>query len=472
MKAEGDATASGWSLTARLTALYAGTTFVVLVLAAGYLYHGLSQSLVRNDRALVDGKIQVLRLLLAEPADKPDALASEIEHEADANQVLKYYLRVMDRGGAVAIETTGMSEFLPAAIFPRPAGMESSVMVERTLPSGRTYLLAAALNADREHPVLHVALDIVHRETLLADYRGILLVAVIAGTALAAALGVLVARTGLRPLRTITRTTQQITASRLNERLVAETWPPELRDLATAFDGMLDRLQDSFNRLMEFSSDMAHAMRNPINNLRGETEVALSRARSAEEYRLGLMSALEEYERLSRLIEELLFLARADNPRAALAIRAFPVRPELEAVSEFYEALAAEQQVALRCEGGASLAADPALLRRALGNLLGNALRHTPPGGSIVLAARSRPDGGTDIVVTDTGTGIAPEHLPKIFDRLYQVDKSQATPARGAGLGLAIVRSIMLLHGGQATASSVVGRGTTITLSFAAPSGG
>ena len=466
-------TVGTWSLTARLTLLYAGSTALVLLLAAGYLYWGLTQSLAHNDEALVNGKLQVLRVLLGEPADKPEVLASEIEHEADANQVLRYYLRVIDSRGRVMIETKGMSGFLPVDAFPAPAplGAQVTPIVERALPSGRTYLLVAAesVTADAtgdNRRILHVALDIVHREALLADYRRTLLIALAAGIVLGAIAGVFVARTGLRPLRTITNTTSRITASRLDERVVAAQWPAELRELATAFDAMLDRLQDSFNRLSEFSSDIAHAMRNPINNLRGETEVALSRARTPEEYRQNLGSALEEFDRLSRMIEELLFLARADDPRAALVLKSFPVRYELDAVREFYEALAADQRVTVLCEGEADLTADPTLVRRAVSNLLGNALKHTPADGTIRLSTHTLPDGTIEISASDTGVGIAAEHLPRIFERLFQVDKTRSTSAKGVGLGLAIVESIMRLHGGTAHAASVLGAGTTITLQF------
>lgn len=465
--------AGPWSLTARLTWLYAGSTAVVLLLAAGYLYWGLAQGLHRNDRALVEGKLRVLRVLLHEHADKPDALASEIEHEAEANEFLKYYLRVLDTRGRVVIETPGMGGLLPVTEFPElvrlPDGTEP--VVQRTMPSGKTYLLivadsaaADALSGQRWR--LHVALDIAHREALLAHYRLTLVVALAAGIVLAALAGIFVARAGLRPLRAITHATRRITASRLDERVVPAQWPVELRELATAFDAMLDRLQNSFNRLTEFSADIAHAMRNPINNLRGETEVALTRARTPDEYRQSLASALEEFDRLSRMIEGLLFIARADDPRAALTPVPLAVRVELEAVREFYDALAADRRVTVLCEGEAEFTADPMLVRRAVSNLLGNALKHTPPGGTVRLAARTLPDGAAEISVADTGVGIAPEHLPKVFERFFQVDKTQADPAKGAGLGLAIVQSIMRLHGGTAHVASVVGAGTTITLTF------
>lgn len=229
---------------------------------------------------------------------------------------------------------------------------------------------------------------------------------------------------------------------------------------------MLDRLQGSFNRLNEFSAEIAHALRHPINNLRGEAEVALTRARSTEEYRQVISSSLEEYERLSRLIDGLLFIARTDDPRAALDRVTFSARPEMDAVRDFYEAFAAERKVEVTCEGDATVTGDPVLVRRAISNLLGNALRHTPAGGRVTLSARPLADGAAELSAADTGCGIRPEHLEQVFERFFQADKTRAANGDGAGLGLAIVRSIMRLHGGSATARSVLSEGTTITLRF------
>lgn len=467
------------SITGRLALLYVGSSTLLLLLAAGYLYWGLQQSLRESDRALVSGKLQVLRLLLREAHDRTDLLASEIEHEAAANELLKYYLRVIDERGRVLLETSDMSSLLPVLAFPAPAlsAAEAPVAVSRTQPSGRTYLLltgeALTGSTPPERRTLQVALDIAHTDALLADYRHKLAWVLTAGVGFAAALGMIVTRVGLRPLRAMATATRRITASRLGARMSATRWPAELREYAAAFDGMLDRLQDSFGRLTEFSAEIAHAMRNPVNNLRGETEVALTRARSPEEYRQILGSSLEEFGRLSAMIEGLLFIARADDPEAALVRTRFRVRDQLDAVRDFYDALAAEQRVTVVCEGDAALIGEPMLVRRAISNLLGNALKHTVADGRgrVTLSARTGEGGGAEIAVADNGCGIAPEHLAKVFDRFYQVDPSRAEPAKGAGLGLAIVRSIMRLHGGEATIESTVGQGTTVTLRFPAAGG-
>lgn len=464
-----------WSITGRLTLLYVGSTAVLLLLAAGYLYRGARQSLARSDRALVAGKLRVLQGLLRDQPGQAGVLENEIEHEASANELLKYYMRVLDSRGRVLIETTGMAGLLPVLIFPEPGRLPAAggpVIVERTVGADRTYLLLAADvvagPTGQERRILQVALDVGHNNEVLADYRWKLLVVLGSGLVFAAVAGTMVTRTGLRPLRKIARATQQITASHLAERLRPAHWPAELRDLAAEFDAMLDRLQDSFSRLTEFSADIAHALRNPINNLRGEAEVALAQERTPAEYQQTLGSSLEEYERLARMIDGLLFIARTDHPNAAIEHSPITARREMEAVQEFYDALAGEKNISVICEGEARLTGDPMLLRRAVSNLLANALKFTPPGGRVVLAAGHAADGAAEIRVRDTGSGIPPEQLPRIFDRFYQGSKSRDQTSQGAGLGLAIVQSIMRLHKGRAEVSSEPGRGTTVLLSFPA----
>ncbi|MDD5037041.1 MAG: ATP-binding protein, partial [Methylococcaceae bacterium] len=205
----------------------------------------------------------------------------------------------------------------------------------------------------------------------------------------------------------------------------------------------------------------------PINNLMGEAEVTLARARSEAEYRDVLESSLEECGRLSRMIDSLLFLARADNAEVSLQLARLDVRQELEAIRDFYEAVTEEQGVTAQCEGEASLEADPILFRRAVTNLLANAIRHTPSGGQIKLVVEPSPSAdGVAIHVSDNGCGIAHEHLPKVFDRFYRVDQARSADSHSTGLGLAIVRSIMAMHGGTVSIESQPGKGTTVTLHF------
>ena len=302
--------------------------------------------------------------------------------------------------------------------------------------------------------------------------------------------GYRIARQGIRPVEEMATTARHISSMNLRERILPEGYPFELASLASTFNQMLDRLEESFERLSRFSADIAHDLRTPVNNIRGEAEVALARARSADEYHDVIESCLEEAVRLSDLIGDLLFLARAESPLANLRRERIDVGELLGGVREYYEASAAD--------GGVSLATvvadepviaelDRTLLQRAVGNLVSNALAHTPPGGAVVLGMGvdpsgvdysnrdlSNPNSSTiRIEVSDTGVGIPAESLPRVFDRFFRVDSSRAQASGGTGLGLAIVQSIMLLHGGKVEISSQPGQGTRVTLrmpAFSTPS--
>jgi len=233
--------------------------------------------------------------------------------------------------------------------------------------------------------------------------------------------------------------------------------------LTIALDAMLARLEESFARLTEFSANLAHELRTPINNLRGEAEVALSRARSEEEYRHIIESSIEEYERLSRMVGDILFLARPDQ---GLLLDRIEVRAEIETLAEYYRNVADEQQIAITIQGTGSVSAEPHLFQRAVGNIISNALYYTPSGGHIGVTIEAAQDGWLEIRIKDDGIGIPAPDLPLIFDRFYRSAQARLRHNQGSGLGLAIVRSIMLLHGGSVGISSDPGQGTVVTLRF------
>jgi two-component system, OmpR family, heavy metal sensor histidine kinase CusS len=460
-----------WSITNKLIFLYTLSAAVILFLASGFLYWALVNNFeMDNTRLLVD-KITIMRVILQ---DQPDisTLQQDLEWEG-AGLALRqsYYIRVLEQG-AILLESHDMDKMIPTSVFPAPKAAKEmpGEGVRWRSPDGHTYMLMAAWSDPDPFTgkirLIQVALDETDDVTLIAKYRRNLVLALVLGIMFSALTGVAVARKGMRPLEEITEAASSITATQLHKRISAGPWPRELQDLANAFDQMLTRLEDSFIRLSQFSADLAHELRTPINNLVGEAEVALARVRSLEEYQQVLESSLEEYGRLSRMIDSLLFLARAENEQARLPLSCLNAHDEIQAVIEFFETLAEEQGVQVVSHGEASLAADPILFRRTMSNLLANALRYTPRGGSVTFSVAAQPDRSVRILVEDTGSGIAEEHLPRIFDRFYRADHARSNHPSGSGLGLAIVKSIMNLHGGSIHIHSTVGEGTTVELDF------
>jgi len=313
---------------------------------------------------------------------------------------------------------------------------------------------------------VQIAVDVSQEEALLARYRQRFWVILLGTLAIFPLVGYQIARRGIRPLREVAMTARHITSTNLHERIQSDGYPSELASLAVTFNQMLDGLEESFDRISKFSADIAHDLRTPVNNIRGEAEVALARARTVSEYREVLSSCLEESVRLSDLIGDLLFLARAESPLAHLHRERINVGELLSGICEYYEAPAAERGVSLSTvvpDEPVIAQLDRTLVQRAVGNLISNALAHTPRGKSVILGTCVEP-AAVRIEVSDTGLGIPPEALPRVFDRFFRVDESRSQASGGTGLGLAIVQSIALLHGGNVEIASKVGQGTHVTL--------
>lgn len=461
------------SIALRMTIWYALSGFALIFVASGLLYWVLVTSLYQEDiRDLADNLNNARMLLgssspanLRQPADERPSWAPPHQPEI--------YLRVLDQHGRTLVETPGMAGELPppneAALASVPASDgEKRDLVSR---SGQRFLTlivrVAGKNTGEPVYFMQVAMDQEHDEFLLTRYRERLLLVLGISLVLCSLVGYLIARSGMRPIERIVRTAERIGSTTLHERITAAGLPAELSGLAETFNSMLDRLEESFQRISQFSDDVAHELRTPVNNLRGEIEVALSKARSGEDYRETLGSCLEECTRITRLIQSLLFLARTESASEPLLGDRIDVGRELATVQEFYEAAAAEAGVALRVSASPDLSAhvDRTLFQQAIGNLVSNAIAHTDAGGSVEIAARAQGD-RLSVSVIDSGCGIAAEHLPHIFDRFYRVDPSRSNSSQNVGLGLAVVKGIVARHGGQVEIQSELGRGTQVRLLF------
>lgn len=263
---------------------------------------------------------------------------------------------------------------------------------------------------------------------------------------------------GHAPIRNISAQIRGITSSKLHLRLTPADVPIELAGLVESFNSMLGHIEDGFQQLSNFSADIAHELRTPVTNLITQTQVALSQPRPIDEYREVLYSNLEEFERMSKMIDDMLFLAKTENDLGNLALVEVDLSTEVKALFDYFEAWAEDRGVSLRLEEGRTdmIHGDQLMLRRALSNLLSNAIRHTSSGGCVVVKLASR-DQGISICVENPGTEIDSEHLPRLFDRFYRVDPSRQRKGDGAGLGLAIVKSIVEAHHGTIRVSSAHG---------------
>jgi two-component system heavy metal sensor histidine kinase CusS len=458
------------TLAFRLTAWYVLAGLALVVFTTASLYFVLVTELKKSADLFLADKIHVLRTMLRERPDDWDGLREEIELESAARRYQQFYIRLLDERNIPLLTTPGMAEQLDLLQLTAQTQSRPGRAEDMKGRDGRLFLVmsaAAAVGSSAQTDTVQIAIDVSQQQALLARYRHRFWLILLGTLAIFPLVGYQIARRGIRPVREMATTARHISSTNLHERIQPEGYPSELASLAATFNQMLDGLEESFERISRFSADIAHDLRTPVNNIRGEAEVALARARTVDEYREALSSCLEEAVRLSDLIGDLLFLARAESPLAHLHRENLNVGELLSGIREYYEASAADRGVSLSTvvpNEPVIAQLDRTLLQRAVGNLVSNALAHTPAGRSVVLGTSIEP-AAVRIEVSDTGVGIPPEALPRVFDRFFRVDESRSQASGGTGLGLAIVQSIMLLHGGNVEIASKVGQGTQVTLS-------
>lgn len=313
----------------------------------------------------------------------------------------------------------------------------------------------------------YLSVDRRHDASLLMGFLKATLVGLPVLLLLVALSAGLTARAGLAPLLRFNRVAASISAQSLSKRLSPDGLPMELATLAREFNAMLGRIDEGYRRLEEFSGDLAHEIRTPMATLLGRSQVALSQSRSEAQLREVIEGNVEEMDRLSGLIADMLFLATADHKDSLLKPQAFELAAEAQRVSEYFSLVGDERGVKVEVSGKALLRADRLLIERAITNLVSNAVRHADPGSTVHVTV-TQTAAKIELAVRNRGPAIAPEHLDRIFDRFFRIDSARSRHDGGTGLGLAIVRSIMTAHGGRVTASSEDGGDTVFRLSFPA----
>ncbi|MBB5374423.1 heavy metal sensor histidine kinase [Acidocella aromatica] len=454
------------SISGRLALLYTLGALLAVGLFALLANWKLDANFAIAHRDFLQAKAAEFQDDLNEGAGAPNMLISEILKETDGARLRAYEARVLV-AGKLAGETPGMATMLPARLFPATRDVQSLTLTPYQTGSSSWLLTCLPLQGPQD-VVLQIGLDITRDEALLTDFHRALAVFFLLMVPLLLGAGRLAAAHALEPVTRIAKVAQSITPAQLSRRIPLDPpWPWELTGLVKVFNQMLDNLESSFERLSRFSADIAHELRTPLSILNGSLEVCLIRPRDEAEYRAAIASALEDGQRLTALIENLLFLARVENPSHALRHERCEAAEVCAWVVAQYQAQSRPKELHLRIEGAATLYADTLLLRQAVGNVLANAVRYAPPGSEILLTVSGGPARGVKITVSDQGPGVVPEHLPRLFERFYQTDPARGHQAtQGSGLGLSIVRSIMELHGGWAEIESAPGQGTQVTLHF------
>ncbi|MBB5390879.1 MULTISPECIES: heavy metal sensor histidine kinase [unclassified Herbaspirillum] len=448
--------ARGWTLTLRVSALFALIACLVVAGLGWYLYGSVREALeLRADQALT-GRVEHFRNLMhdldnvEQMEQRPALFESMMGNEQD--------VRIFRRRGEAPFIQSNPEHLVPPEMEPVPVGtpLSAADLFTTVRADGVRIRWVAALaevgsGQDHADTVEIVAAYVMVQEAgMLRSYRWRIAGAAAGAVLLTALLGFLLLRHGLRPLLEMSRRAAQITPDRLSMRLEQEGMPQELRRVAVSFNAMLDRLEAGYEHLSQFSGDLAHEIRTPVNVLMGQSQVALGQRRSPEEYEQLLESNVEELQRISRIVENIMFLAQADHATLAVDCAALELREELGKIVDYFEGIADERGMRFALEAEGSCHANLVMWRRAVSNLVINAVRYGEADSTVRIIARS--DGnGSSIIVENRSDDATPHTMARMFDRFYRGDRSRSAYTESNGLGLAIVKAIMALHRGTAT---------------------
>ncbi|AOW13342.1 hypothetical protein LPB72_09855 [Hydrogenophaga crassostreae] len=450
------------SLTARIVVLFTLISASILLGLGWLISNSVERHFMDLDRAALQDKLHLIQEIGAESTDRTD-LANRL---ADVLQSHKDLAARIQLGSDVIYATPD------SAALAMGDGVRDESPVESLIFWTRNGLSYRALEGEMVAPgaspaplSILVVLNTQHHARYMVIFQRTLVIYVLVATLLSGVLGWFAAHSGLRPLRRMKTQAHSVNIKNLDQRMPVESVPVEMADLAKTLNEMFQRLQIDFQRLTEFSSDLAHELRTPICNMLTETQVGLSQKRSVSQHEEILASNSEELQRLTRMVSDMLYLATTENGISLPNPEFVALENEVSALFDFYEALAEEKRIALLLTGEGGTIGDRLMIRRAISNLLSNALRHTFPNESIEVSINQTANGVT-LNVINAGSDIPTNVLPRLFDRFYRADSARAHPqAEGAGLGLSITQAIMRAHGGEAAASSLGGK-TLFSLRF------
>ncbi|WP_051516445.1 heavy metal sensor histidine kinase [Herbaspirillum sp. RV1423] len=449
------------SLTVRLTALFALASTAVLVGLGLLIISTVAKHFTDQDEQLLEKELQLIRMVVNERgADAITSTFGEALHNHPG-----FYVHISSLSGQALYSTLGNAaasmlaaaqSAVPGRSFAVPVGEHQEFQA-----------IKARLKDDQSGRELQVivAVDTEIHDHFMRNFQTTLVLYIAGSALIVVLLSWWAARRGLAPLRAMSDKVQAVSSHNFGERMSVEMLPIEIADLAAKLNAMLERLQRDFNRITNFSTDIAHELRTPITNLLTQTDVVLTQQRTNEAYRDILSSNAEELQRLARTISDMLFLAQTENGITLPSYERLSLQEEISELFDFYDALAEEKNVLMRLAGDASIRGDRLMVRRALSNLISNAMRYTPAAGTIAVSI-DRSEKDISVHVENDGLEIPSEHLPHLFDRFYRADKARTKlDSDSAGLGLSITKAIMRAHQGEVSVQSTQGK-TRFTLLF------
>ena len=453
------------TLAFRLTLWYAGI-FTVSSCVAFLLFYTLITSFIqdRTDQELLS---QVNRFSTLSAAEGIEAVKSAAVLEAQAAGVKKVFFRLLSLNGQ-AFSSSNMAYWqdidIDSMAIKELLRGRSRVFEIITIPKRRekVRVLYAFLSPTI---ILQVGEAMESYSRFLDAFRGIFITTMTSLVILAAGVGWFMARRAVSGVEAVTRTAQKISGGNLEERVPVKAKGDEIDQLATTFNQMLNRIQALLKEIKEMSDNIAHDLRSPITRIRGIAEVTLSAGKSLNEYEAMAASTVEECDRLLDMINTMLLISKTEAGVDRLIREEIDLTALVRKACELFEPAAEDKGVNLACSvpNGSRLVGDTRMIQRMLSNLLDNAIKYTPSGGSVSIFLLEN-DGQVAVSIRDTGIGLLPSDLPRIFERFYRCDQSRSQA--GIGLGLSLARAVARAHGGDITVVSTPNQGSTFTVTL------
>ena len=455
-------------LDVRMALWYTVTFLTMIILIFGFLDYRFRRNLLKQiDRMLADEAQEIIK----EGPKNSGGVNDQLKKYEGVVSNRRYYpiaFQLLDQKGRIIFS----SLTLPGLAFPKVSldhnSYQKTVNTTVDVPQGESPFRSCTYfyreNGKLKY-VVQIATYLLTMEKTIENFRGHLFTAFLLAFIFGSIGGWFLSRKSLRPIDKITATTKRITASNLSERLPFQGSDDDLDRLVKTINQMMERLEESFQKLSRFTADAAHELRTPLAALKGETEVLLSRKRSSEDYQEALTNNLERLDFLTKLVNDLLILSQADEGKASLKIENLNFSELLKELYEAFTILAMQKKISFTFSASeeVSINGDSIKLKQLFSNLIDNAIKYTPDGGDISLIVQPGKD-QVIVVLKDTGIGIPSDDLPHIFDRFYRVDTSRSRLSGGVGLGLSICQWIVKAHHGTIDVKSQPHQGTTFTL--------
>lgn len=434
-----------FSLGTRLSLAFSLISCMVFLSIAGLSYQNMQQLLNQQQNQVLAARIQRIELFLQDRATfkilvQHPQLYENMLGQEDSLLILKNSQRNLIQINPLNIQLPRLPYADQVQFSNNQAHQATTRLAYKTVHfEGQSYQLVAGK-------------QLAPMQSILKDYVWTLILNSLLGVLIASALGWGIGYYLLRSMNALIQQTRQMNAQKLSHRIQLKSNSFEVQQLSQAMNEMLDKIQGSYQQLAQFSEDIAHELRTPLNNLIGQTQITLSQPRSSGELEQLLYSHLEEYDRLTKMIENMLFIARSEQGQSALEKQQVPIDEVLSHLMDYFEFVVEDKNITVQITGAKQVQvwANIELLQRALSNLMINAIDYGLHNGKISIAIEQH-TAQLELNVLTHDVFIAEQHLNSLFDRFYQVDASRHAHARTGGLGLAIVQSIMHLHQGTAS---------------------